>query len=874
MKQFHKYNLALSLSAAMLCLGLTACGNQTSGEASAQAQQAQASPVIPSVPRDAPAWVTGGSKALKKIPVETVDGYTDGKRRSFNTGWLFAKGEQDAAQAAEHPHERWWSRVTLPHDWAIEGPFSREHNARTGGLPTHGTGWYRKTFTLPASALDKSVKIEFDGAMEHSSVWVNGEFVGYRPYGYIGFSYDISKFLKAGDNVIAVKLEPKDLGSRWYAGAGIYRDVFIEIDKPSHLSPEESYIRTDMSDRTAPVANMSVALNAELSGAKVEVEIFDAGGKSVAKDSAEFEGGKTALDLSLPVPGAKLWSTTDANLYTVERRLVQDGKTIDTLSSRIGFRDFEFHKSDGFLLNGKRVEIQGVCLHHDNGPLGAVANRRAIERKLQIMKDMGVNAIRTSHNPPSPHLLDLADEMGLLVQVEAFDVWEMPKNGTENSYGLAFKDWYERDLEDMIKQFRGHASIFNWSIGNEVLEQSEVEIGMPLTKNMAKIIHELDPTIPVTAGLSKYPFPFDNGIADELDLIGVNYMPALYPDLRARNSEWPMVSTESSSVVSSRGVYHLPLEFYKKHPSMQITSYDIVSPFNGYPPDWEFLGLDKNRDIMGEFVWTGFDYLGEPTPFSGRDHTTGGYWNKDWPARSSYFGIVDLVGLKKDRFYLYQSRWRKDDPMVHILPHWNWEGREGETIPVMAYSNGEDVELFLNGKSLGRKTMGEDTVTLPLRNRHSKDITEFESPYRLRWDVKYAPGTLSAVSYKDGKVHARTEIETAGPAYSMSMEADRSVISADGQDLSYVTITIKDKDGNIVPYAENMIRFNIKGPGKIAGVGNGDPTSEEPFVTNYRRAFSGKAVAIIQGTNKPGKITLTAVSNRLQTNKITITTKK
>ncbi|WP_017930695.1 sugar-binding domain-containing protein [Robiginitomaculum antarcticum] len=865
MKPYHT-GLTLSLTTALLCLGLAGCGNSVSAE--------PAQSVIPSVAKDAPAWVTGGDKELKEIPLETIDGYTDGQRRLFNSGWLFAKGDQNVAEAINHPHERWWEAVTLPHDWAIKGPFSREHNARTGGLPTAGTGWYRKHFTLPQSALSKSVKIEFDGAMEHSSVWVNGEFVGYRPYGYIGFSYDVSEFLKAGDNVIAVKLEPKDLGSRWYAGAGLFRDVFIEIDAEAHLSPEDGYMRTDLTDPNNPVVNMSVVLNTELSSAEVEVEIKDANGKVVASKRADVsnENANNVL-MQLEVPGAKLWSTETPYLYTVERRLIQNGNITDKFSSRLGFREFEFHKSDGFFLNGKRVEINGVCLHHDNGPLGAVANRRAIQRKLEIMKEMGVNAVRTSHNPPSPHLVDLADEMGILLQLEAFDVWKMPKNGTENSYGLAFENWYERDLTDMIKQFRGHASVFNWSIGNEVLEQSEVEIGMPLTQNMAKIIHELDPTLPVTAGLSKYPFPFDNGIADELDLIGVNYMPALYDELRARNENWPIVSTESSSVVSSRGVYHFPVEFYKKHPSLQVTSYDIVSPRNGYPPDWEFLGLDKHKDVMGEFVWTGFDYLGEPTPYSGRDHATGGYWNKDWPSRSSYFGIVDLVGLKKDRFYLYQSRWKKDAPMVHILPHWNWEGREGDTIPVMAYSNGEDVELFLNGNSLGRKTMGKDTVTLPLNNRHSPKIKQFESPYRLSWDVKYAPGTLSAVSYKDGKIHAKTEIKTAGPAFKMTLEADRSVIKADGQDLSYITVTITDKQGHIVPYAENMIRFKVKGAGKIAAVGNGDPTSEEPFITNYRRAFSGKAVAIIQSGDKPGKITLSAVSDRLETNEIVITTK-
>ena len=863
---FVKFTLLLTV--VVVVLNLTSCDQATSS-------QATRSPVIPSVAKDAPNWVKGNTPELKEIPFETIAGYTDGQRSLFNSGWLFAKGEQDLAQATEHPHERWWAPVTLPHDWAIEGPFSHENNARTGGLPTVGTGWYRKHFSIPQSVLEKTVRIEFDGAMEHSSVWVNGQFIGYRPYGYIGFSYDISQFLKAGNNVVAVKLEPKDLGSRWYAGAGLFRDVFIEIDKTVYLDSEESHIRIDMSDRKQPITKVLVALNTALSGAQVEVEIKDALGNVVSTRREEFtQNDAASIQMEIPVPNATLWSTENPYLYTVEHRLIQDGEITDRFSDRIGFRDFEFHQSNGFLLNGKRLEIQGVCLHHDNGPLGAVANRRAIQRKLEIMKEMGVNAVRTSHNPPSPHLVDLADEMGILLQLEAFDVWKMPKNGTENSYGLAFEEWYERDLKAMIKQFRDHPSVFNWSIGNEVLEQNQIEIGMPLTKNMVKIIHELDPTRPATAGLSKYPYPFDNGIADELDLIGVNYMPALYDELRARNANWPIVSTESSSVVSSRGVYHLPLEFYKKHPTLQVTSYDIVSPRNGYPPDWEFLGLDKHKDVMGEFVWTGFDYLGEPTPYSGRDHATGGYWNKDWPARSSYFGIVDLVGLKKDRFFLYQSRWKKDQALLHVLPHWNWEGREGQPIPVMAYTNGDEVELFLNGESLGRKIMGQDTVTLPLNNRHSPEIKEFESPYRLRWDVAYTPGTLSAVSYKNGIVHAKSQIKTAGPAFKMTLNPDRSVIKADGQDLSYITVTITDKQGNIVPYAENMVRFKVKGAGKIAAVGNGDPTSEEPFVTNYRRVFSGKAVVILQSNETPGNIILSAVSDRLESSEITITTKK
>lgn len=567
-----------------------------------------------------------------------------------------------------------------------------------------------------------------------------------------------------------------------------------------------------------------------------------------------------------------LWDIDNPHRYTITTYIQRNGTIVDTYDTPLGIRNIEFKADDGFWLNGRRVQIQGVCLHHDNGPLGAAVNKRAIERKFEIMKAMGVNSIRTSHNPPSPEFVEIADKMGMLLQVEAFDMWEMEKVTITNGYHTIYQEWHERDLRDMVKQSRNHPSVIMWSTGNEVGEQSEKD-GWKVAKHLTDIVHDEDPTRLVTNGMSHFPEPVNNGFGEQIDIAGFNYKAYKYAEIKKQHPDWIMLGTETSSVVSTRGEYHFPLKKYRKHDSKYVSSYDIVTPPWAYVPDLEFENLKNNPFVMGEYIWTGFDYLGEPTPYGGRDHGNKAYWNGDWPARSSSFGAVDLVGFKKDRFYLYQSQWTTK-PMVHVLPHWNWENKIGDIIPVMAYTNAEAVELFVNGKSMGRKVKGVDTVTIPVSLKHDKSVKTFESKYRVQWDVEYQPGDIKVVAYNQGKAVAEKQIKTAGLPAKIELIADRTEITADGQDISYIEVLIKDKDGNICPTADNKVWFYLKGEGEIAAVGNGDSVSEEPFVANYRRAFNGKAMVIVKGLRgKKGKINVRAYADRLQGANVAIVTK-
>ncbi|RME71850.1 MAG: DUF4982 domain-containing protein [Verrucomicrobia bacterium] len=786
-------------------------------------------------------------------------------RVSFNDDWRFHKGDAPGAEAPAFDDSGWRS-VRLPHDWAIEGPFDVKYNARCGGLPFHGIGWYRKTFTVPAEAKGRVVTVEFDGAMYDSEVWVNGRFIGNRPYGYIGFEYDISAHLNyGGENVIAVKLSPEDLSSRWYPGAGIYRNTWLEIKDPVHVAHWGTFITTpSVEDGQAVVRVQTEIENVDTTGAAIEVKntILDPDGKPVA----EAAGGvrvdardEVVVTRELVVTEPRRWDIVSPQLYTMVTEISRDGKVIDTVRNRFGIRTIEYTADKGFLLNGRVVRFQGVCLHHDLGALGAAVNRRATQRQLEIMKAMGANAVRTSHNPPSPELVELCDEMGILLQVEAFDVWEIAK--VPNGYNKFFKEWHERDLRDMIRRDRNSPAVVMWSIGNEILEQNRPD-GAVLTRHLAAIAHDEDPTRPVTAGFNYHPGPYENGMAEAVDLVGMNYKPVLYGVEKAKHPDWIIYGSETSSCTSSRGVYHLPIEKYKKHESLQVTSYDIIGPPWAYPPDIEFHYLEQNPTALGEFVWTGFDYLGEPTPFGGQDNSTDGYWNADWPSRSSYFGIVDLAGFPKDRYYLYQSVWTSD-PMIHVLPHWNWEGREGEAIPVFCYTNCDEAELIVNGKSFGRKKRWAEPTVIPVKFNHYEGTT-FASKYRMRWDVPYAPGSIKVVGYRDGKVVAEKEVFTAGAAAQIALEPDRAVIDADGYDLSFVTVRIEDARGHFCPLADNLVRFSIEGPGEIAAVDNGNAATTDPFQADWRRAFNGLALVIIR--SKPGEsgtIRLTATSDGL-----------
>jgi len=799
---------------------------------------------------------------------------------SFNEGWKFHKGEAKNAQYLSFDDSSWRNQ-NLPHDWAIEGPFDIEYNARCGGLPFHGEGWYRKSFNVPKNLKGKHVSLHFDGAMYNAKIWLNGVLIGNRPNGYIGFSVKLSEYLNyGGGNLIAVQLTPEDLSSRWYPGAGIYRNTWLEINNPVHVPKWGTFITTPKI--TDKLANINIKTEIENTTSinktiTIQTIIFSKENQELSSISEAISVNKNEISIinqSTEIANPKLWGLQSPYLYRAETKLFEKGNLIDTYNTTFGVRTIEYGSDFGFKLNDKSTKFQGVCLHHDLGPLGTAVNRRATERQLEIMQDMGVNAIRTSHNPPSPEQVQLCDEMGLMIQIEAFDMWEKPK--VKNGYSKVFNEWHEKDLRNMIRAFRNSPSVVMWSIGNEILEQSDKINGKRIANELAMICKQEDPTRPTTAGFNYYPAPIKNGLASAIDLVGWNYKPRKYSEITERNPDWVIYGSETSSTVSSRGVYHLPIEKYELHESLQITSYDIIGPPWAYPPDIEFESLENNPNNLGEFIWTGFDYLGEPTPFGGKDNSTNGYWNGNWPARSSYFGAVDLCGLPKDRFYLYQSQWTKD-PMVHVLPHWNWEGMEGKKIPVFSYTNCDEVELFVNGKSHGKKIKGIDKTPIPINfidwegGRYQGD---FMSPYRLHWNVPYEAGELKVIGYIDGKKVTEKQINTAKKPAKIELVPDRNLIKSDREDMSFVTVRILDIEGNLCPNSENLVEFELKGEGEIVAVGNGNPATTELFQSNQRKAFSGQCMVYIKASSSPGEIILKAKSDGLEGADITIQSEK
>jgi beta-galactosidase len=795
----------------------------------------------------------------------------NGKRRiSFNDGWRFFKGE---AAGAEQPGfgDSGWRQLQLPHDWAIEGPFDRKFNPHCGGLPFYGVGWYRKQFTLPAAAKDKFLSIELDGAMSNSRVWLNGQELGGRPYGYIGFAFDLTPHLKFGaqENVLAVRLAPEDESSRWYPGAGIYRNVWLDVTGPVHVERWGVYVTTP--EATAEQATVAARIQVRNRGSQpvncvLQTSVRDPAGKEVGRNSSKAgipAAGSETVATTLRVSKPQRWDIDRPFLYSLAVEVKDGARVLDRYVTPFGIRAIEFDKAKGFLLNGRRLKLQGVCLHHDLGALGAAVNRRATERQLQIMKGMGVNAIRTSHNPPSPELLEFCDKLGLLVMDEAFDMWRIPK--VRNGYSKYFDQWGETDLRDMLRRDRNHPSVILWSIGNEIPEQGRAD-GWKLAQRLTEICHEEDRTRPVTAGFNNSTSAIKNGLADQVDIPGFNYKPREYRQILKDHPTWIIVAAETASTVSSRGVYHLPIEKYEKHESLQLTSYDVIAPPWAYAPDPEFDAQEKVPNVLGEFVWTGFDYLGEPTPYFQRRASS----EADWPSRSSYFGIVDLAGFPKDRYYLYQSVWTAE-PMVHVLPHWNWAGREGQNIPVMCYTNAEAVELFLNGRSLGCKQRWSEPVELPVGPNVSED-GKFRSKYRLLWQVPYQPGTLQAVALKDGKPVRVETVATAGAPARIALAPDRAKISADGDDLSFVTVRIEDKDGNLCPLADNLVRFKVEGAGRIAAVDNGNPATVESFQADFRKAFNGLCLLIVRSNSgQAGRIRIMAASDGLRAAEATVT---
>jgi beta-galactosidase len=806
---------------------------------------------------------------------------------SFDEGWLFTryglqpdgtrKEELSGLEAASF-NDATWQQLKLPHDWAITGPFRIELDGSTGKLPWKGIGWYRKHFTVPATDAGKQIFIDFDGAMANAKIWLNGKYVGEWPYGYSSFRMDLTPFIQPGkENILAVRLDTENWDSRWYPGAGIYRHVWLVKTNAVHVDHWGTYITTpQITDKNAEV-NIAVTVSNQSNktvNAIVRTALFelDADNKPTTKVAVMKEsvidinaGEKKVAESHASVVNPKHWDIDNPNRYVAQTTITVNGKIIDTYYTPFGIRTLEFTARNGFLLNHKRVEIKGTCNHHDLGALGAAFNLSALTRQLKLLKEMGCNSLRTSHNPPAPELLELADKMGFLVWDEAFDAWKRGKR--KNDYNKLFDQWHEKDLTAMVHRDRNHPSVFIWSIGNEVMEQQNVE----LTKHLVNIVHREDSTRPVSNGYNDPNGGRNSGAAVALDIMGVNYFFDQQPkwDADPRYANKPTIGSETSSCVTSRGEYFFGPNEYQ---NWQISSYDYAKPGWGCSPDEQFRTNAKYPHLLGEYVWTGFDYLGEPTPYNSDETNLLNFRTdsskteelekqlelirkKNPPSRSSYFGIIDLAGFPKDRFYSYQSHWRPDFPVAHIFPHWNWPGRIDSITPVHVYTSGDEAELFLNGKSLGRKSKTE-----------GKD-------FRLVWnDVKYTPGELKVVCYKNGKQWATDVVKTTGEMANLTLSSDRSVINAAEDELCFITLKVTDKNGLMVPRSNPLIHFSVEGAAEIVATDNGDATSFVPFYSHDRPAFNGMALVIIKAKKgMKGKVVVKAASEQLATGQTIIT---
>ncbi len=780
-----------------------------------------------------------------------------------------------------------WEEVNLPHDWAIKGPFFEGKNSEVGGsmgrLPSHGVAWYRKKIFIPEADKNKRFFLEVDGAMSYAMVWINGHLAGGWPYGYASWYLDITPYINYGnENIIAIRLDNPPNSSRWYPGGGIYRNVWLTKTNPIHINHWGTYITTSNVSNSSATVNLRVIIKND-SNDDVQIttvtKIYELNkkGQKVRKTAESFKPQKIDITKnktievydSILIKKPKLWGPPPVqkpNLYVAVTELYVNGKLVDNYETKFGIRSIEFNPNKGILINGNKVKINGVNLHHDLGALGAAFNRRAAERQLEILREMGCNAIRFAHNPPAPEFLELTDQMGFLVIDEIFDVWERKK--TPLDFHLIFKDWHEQDLRAFIRRDRNHPSVIIWSVGNEVGEQYTNEQGASIAQILKNIAKEEDSTRPITAAMN-YAKP-DMPFSKVWDIISLNYQgegirnaPAyshlkgiktepLYLAFHKKFPDKVILSSENAAALSSRSTYLFPVYDGVSAPVSDstggdsqkrfVSAYELYTADFGSSADKVFATLDQNPFVAGGFVWSGWDYLGEPTPY--------------YESRSSYFGIIDLAGFKKDRFYLYQSYWRPDLPMAHILPHWNWLDRIGKITPVHVFTSGDEAELFLNGKSFGKKK----------KNQYE---------YRLRWDdIKYEPGELKVIAYKNGKIWAEDIVRTSSEPAQLNLEADRKIIKADGSDLSFITLKILDVKGNIVPTASNEIKFEIEGPGEIVATDNGNPTDMTPFPSYVRNTFNGYALAIVRSKyNEQGKIKITAKADGLKEANIIIESK-
>lgn len=782
--------------------------------------------------------------------------------------------------------DRDWETVTLPHDWAITGPFYEGEEPEVGGgmgrLPSPGVAWYRRTLDLPADDADKQLFLDIDGAMSYAMVWCNGHLVGGWPFGYASFRLDLTPYVKPGaSNQLAIRLDNPPFSSRWYPGGGLYRNVWLVKTSPQHIAHWGTHVTTPRISPEAATVNLGITIDNDAPhSAEVTIVTRIHELDSDTQRRGQHVTSAAPVDLTLPahsqhivehslqIDHPRLWGPTPTqhpHRYVAITTLKRAGKVIDRYETPFGIRTLEFDPVKGVFVNGEHIPLQGVNQHHDLGALGAAFNVRAAERQLEILRDMGCNAIRMAHNPPAPELLELTDRMGFLVINESFDGWERKK--TPLDFHLIYPEWSEPDMRALVRRDRNHPSVIMWSVGNEVGEQYTGEAGAQVARRLHRITKEEDPTRPTAASMN-YAKPH-MPLPDVMDTISLNYQgegirnapayahlkgintPPLYPAFHKAFPDKIIISSENAAAVSTRGAYLFPVAEGISAPvedgrggdpvSAQVSAYELYTAPFGSSADKVLGSIARHPYVAGGFVWSGWDYLGEPTPY--------------YSARSSYFGVIDLAGFPKDRYYLYQAAWRPDHPMVHILPHWNWPDREGEITPVHVFTTGDEVELFLNGHSLGRKTKGA-------------------YDYRLRWDeVRYEPGEIKAVAYKQGRPWHEATVTTTDKPVALSATADRATFRADGKDLCFVTVRVTDRHGQTVPTANPPVRFSIAGPAEIVATDNGDPTDFTPFPSHERQAFHGLALVIIRGIKgESGVITLTARSDGLAATRVDLQT--
>lgn len=808
------------------------------------------------------------------ICLSTFSLYSQGIRyqEKLEEGWRFSKFDYPASINKDFDDTN-WETVTIPHDWAIYGPFDRKYDlqevavtqngettatvktGRTGGLPYIGTGWYRNKFDVNNfSKTNNRVKLLFDGAMSEARVYVNGKEAIFWPFGYNSFHCDVTDLLNADgkSNTLAVRLENKPESSRWYPGAGLYRNVHLIVTGDIHIPVWGTYITTPHVSKDYASVNLKTEIeNSNGQDVRIVTEIRDARNKVVsAKDNTQKINHGKPFEQNFIVDNPELWSPENPNLYYAVSKVYIKGKLVDEYTTRFGIRDIKFIADKGFFLNGEKRKFQGVCNHHDLGPLGAAINVAALRRQLTMLKDMGCDAIRTAHNMPAPELVELCDEMGFMMMLEPFDEWDIAK--CKNGYHRFFNEWAEKDMVNMLRNYRNNASVVMWSIGNEVPTQCSDE-GYKVASFLQDICHREDPTRPVTCGMDQVTCVLNNGFAAMIDVPGLNYRAHRYQETYEKLPQNLVLGTETSSTVSSRGVYKFPVEkkadaVYDDH---QSSSYDLEYCSWSNIPDEDFALADDYDWTMGQFVWTGFDYLGEPSPYD----------TDAWPNHSSLFGIIDLASIPKDRYYLYRSIWNKKDNTLHILPHWNWKGREGQKTPVFVYTNYPSAELFINGKSYGKQ---------------EKNNTSLLNRYRLMWmDAIYQPGEVKVVAYNEkGEAVMEKTVRTAGKPYQIELIPDRRELTADGKDLAYINVRIVDKDGNLCPDDQRMITFSVEGNGKYRASANGDATSLDLFHLPQMPAFNGQLTSIVQAGKESGKIVFEAKAKGVKPAKIVLSVTK